>query len=251
MSDNFHQSVQGGTGANHIMLGHGDAILFTDGNGHAKQPPHNVTVDPGIPTPASSTKSRIPTRLRAPTTGTRKTAMVAARFGSASYGGGSYTNCADPTQPGVSAIVKYLQSLPRPIDSHCEAGHYYLLNNYNPGYFGQGENAFAARIRIQHRLHHSAFSHAQHRRRASRPEHFVEVLWRSVERYAGEPSHAANPATSPKTNTRSTTARQAPQIPRRCHHERRRVLQHLQPLPVRHVDHDQRRDPHMRTFRTL
>jgi phospholipase C len=26
MSDNFHQSVQGGTGANHIMLGSGDAM---------------------------------------------------------------------------------------------------------------------------------------------------------------------------------------------------------------------------------
>ena len=35
MSDNFHQSVNGGTGANHIMLGHGDAIWFSDGNGHA------------------------------------------------------------------------------------------------------------------------------------------------------------------------------------------------------------------------
>src|SRR5271168_898310 len=35
MSDNFHQSVEGGTGANHIMLGHGDAIWFSDGNGHA------------------------------------------------------------------------------------------------------------------------------------------------------------------------------------------------------------------------
>ena len=60
-----------------------------------------------------------------------------------SYGGGSYSNCADPTQPGVSAVVKYLQSLPHPVDPHCEVGHYYLLNNYNPGYFGQGENAFA------------------------------------------------------------------------------------------------------------
>src|SRR5580704_3416414 len=29
MSDNFHQSVNGGTGANHIMLGHGDAIWFS------------------------------------------------------------------------------------------------------------------------------------------------------------------------------------------------------------------------------
>ena len=35
MSDNFHQSVNGGTGANHIMLGHGDAIWFSDGNGNS------------------------------------------------------------------------------------------------------------------------------------------------------------------------------------------------------------------------
>ena len=26
--------------------------------------------------------------------------------------------------------------------SDCEAGHYYLLNNYNPGYFGDGTNAY-------------------------------------------------------------------------------------------------------------
>jgi phospholipase C len=47
MSDNFHQSVNGGTGANHIMLGHGDAIWFSDGNGNATTPPHNVVVIPG------------------------------------------------------------------------------------------------------------------------------------------------------------------------------------------------------------
>jgi phospholipase C len=38
--------------------------------------------------------------------------------------------------------VKFLAALPKPVDPHCEAGHYYLLNNYNPGYFGRGENAF-------------------------------------------------------------------------------------------------------------
>ena len=47
MSDNFHQSVNGGTGANHIMLGHGDAIWFSDGNGNAATPPHNVQVARG------------------------------------------------------------------------------------------------------------------------------------------------------------------------------------------------------------
>jgi phospholipase C len=25
---------------------------------------------------------------------------------------------------------------------NCESGHYYLLNNYNPGYFGDGTNAY-------------------------------------------------------------------------------------------------------------
>ena len=30
----------------------------------------------------------------------------------------------------------------RPIDPRCEPGHYYLLNNYNPGWFGNGKNAY-------------------------------------------------------------------------------------------------------------
>src|SRR6202035_4104398 len=63
-------------------------------------------------------------------------------FGSPSFGGGSYSNCADTTQPGVGPIVSYLKSLPTPVDPRCEKGHYYLLNNYNPGYFGNGANAF-------------------------------------------------------------------------------------------------------------
>jgi phospholipase C len=58
------------------------------------------------------------------------------------YGGGSYTNCSDTSQPGVAPVVNYLNSLPRPIAPKCDAGHYYLLNNYNPGYFGDGSNAY-------------------------------------------------------------------------------------------------------------
>lgn len=46
------------------------------------------------------------------------------------------------SQPGVAPIVSYLKSLARPIDPNCESGHYYLLNNYNPGYFGNGNNAY-------------------------------------------------------------------------------------------------------------
>ena len=63
-------------------------------------------------------------------------------FGSPSFGGGSYSNCSDSSRPGVDPMVDYLQSLPRRIDPNCEPGHYYLLNNYNPGYFGDGSNAY-------------------------------------------------------------------------------------------------------------
>src|SRR6204780_4696777 len=143
MSDNFHQSVQGGTGANHIMFGHGDALFFTDGNGHAKEPPHNVTVDPGTANAGKVDEVENPNPAAGTNNWYSEDGYGGGSFGSPSFGGGSYSNCADPTQPGVSAVVNYLQSLPHPVDPHCEVGHYYLLNNYNPGYFGQGENAFA------------------------------------------------------------------------------------------------------------
>jgi phospholipase C len=141
MSDNFHQSVDGGTGANHIMFGHGDAIWFSDGKGNPAVPPHKVTAGTGVnagivdeienPNPAPSTNNWY-----------LEDGYGGGSYGAASYGGGSYSNCADTTQPGVAPIVNYLKSLPKPIDPHCEAGHYYLLNNYDPGYFGNGNNAY-------------------------------------------------------------------------------------------------------------
>ena len=142
MSDNFHQSVNGGTGANHIMLGHGDAIYFTDGKGNAEAPPHNMTVAAGTANAGVVDEIENPD----PRTGTNnwytEDGYGGGSFGSASYGGGSYSACADASQPGVGPIVKYLKSLPRAVDARCEAGHYYLLNNYNPGYFGNGNNAY-------------------------------------------------------------------------------------------------------------
>ncbi|MFX9707508.1 hypothetical protein ABTO91_19285, partial [Acinetobacter baumannii] len=49
MSDNFHQSVNGGTGANHIMLGHADMIYFSDTYGNAAVPPNGIQVFGGTP----------------------------------------------------------------------------------------------------------------------------------------------------------------------------------------------------------
>ncbi len=39
-------------------------------------------------------------------------------------------------------MLNYLGSLDRKVKPNCESGHYYLLNNYNPGYFGDGSNAY-------------------------------------------------------------------------------------------------------------
>jgi phospholipase C len=142
MSDNFHQSVNGGTGANHIMLGHADAIWFSDGKGHAEVPPHNVLVQKGGANAGVVDEVENPNPAVDTNNWYTEDGYGGGSFGSASYGGGSYTDCADETQPGVAPIRAYLKSLSPPIEPRCEKGHYYLLNNYNPGYFGNGNNAF-------------------------------------------------------------------------------------------------------------
>ena len=142
MSDNFHQSVDGGTGANHIMFGHGDAIYFENADGTAGVPPHNVEVAAGTANAGVVDEVENPTPAKNTNNWYTEDGYGGGSFGSASYGGGSYSDCSDTTQPGVSTIVKYLKSLPTAIDARCQKGHYYLLNNYNPGYFGNGNNAF-------------------------------------------------------------------------------------------------------------
>jgi len=113
--DNMHQSVMGGTGANHIALGYADAMWYSDGNGNALTPPTNQIEDPN---PAAGTNNW---------------------YAQDGYSGGSYTDCADVTdgqlQPGVQTIESYLRSLFPQISPNCQPGHYYLLNNYNPGYY--------------------------------------------------------------------------------------------------------------------
>jgi phospholipase C len=142
MSDNFHQSVNGGTGANHIMFGHGDAIWFSDGKGHPAVPPHNVKVAAGTANAGVVDEVENPNPAADTNNWYSEDGYGGGSFGSPSYGGGSYSECANKAQPGVAPIVDYLRSLPTPISPRCEKGHYYLLNNYNPGYFGNGANAY-------------------------------------------------------------------------------------------------------------
>jgi phospholipase C len=119
LSDNFHQSVMGGTGANHIMLGFGDLIYYANANGDPTTPPENQIENPNAQAGTNNW------------------------WVQDGYGGGSYVNCADDTQPGVAAVKSYLKTLPyrtfRGLD--CKAGAYYLVNNYNPGYLGDGTAA--------------------------------------------------------------------------------------------------------------
>jgi phospholipase C len=142
MSDNFHQSVNGGTGANHIMFGHADAIWFSDGKGHAAVPPHDVTVQKGGPNAGVVDEVENPNPAPKTNNWYSEDGYGGGSFGSSSFGGGSYTDCSDDTQPGVAPIRNYLSSLSTPVDPRCQKGHYYLLNNYNPGYFGNGNNAY-------------------------------------------------------------------------------------------------------------
>jgi phospholipase C len=140
MSDNFHQSVQGGTGANHIMFGHGDAIWFSDGNGHPLAPPNDIVVAVGSPNQGTVSEIENPNPASGTNNWYAEDGYGAGSKGKVSSGGGSYSDCADSKQPGVGPVVAYLKGLH--IDPRCEPGHYYLLNNYNPGYFGNGANAY-------------------------------------------------------------------------------------------------------------
>ncbi len=119
MSDNYHQAIMGGTGANHIAIGYADAIFYADANGRPATPPANQIENPN------------------PQPGTNNF------YAQDGYSGGSFVNCSDQTQPGVGAVKGYLQSLPYPAfhNGNCAQNAYYLVNNYNPGYLGSGAGA--------------------------------------------------------------------------------------------------------------
>jgi phospholipase C len=143
ISDNFHQSVMGGTGANHVMLGSGDAIWFANSKGNPARPPHNQMVAAGSPNAGVVDEIENPNPQMGTNNWYTEDGYGGGSYGSPSSGGGTYSNCFDTTQPGVAQVTTYLNSLARPIDPHCEEGHYYLLNNYNPGYYGSGKSAYA------------------------------------------------------------------------------------------------------------
>jgi phospholipase C len=142
LSDNYHQAVNGGTGANHIMMGTGDAIWFSDGSGNPAMPPHNQLVGIGTANQGYVDEIENPNAMPSFNNWYAEDGYGGGSYGSPSYGGGSYSNCSDATQPGVPAVLNYISTLPYHPNPNCESGHYYLLNNYNPGYFGDGTDAY-------------------------------------------------------------------------------------------------------------
>lgn len=112
MSDNYHQAVQGGTGANHVAIGTGYAARFQNASGNPATPPANEIENPN-PKPGTNNN-----------------------YTQDGYSGGTYSKCADPSQPGVGEVISYLSSHGR--KSNCQPNSYYMLNNYNPGYNPDG-----------------------------------------------------------------------------------------------------------------
>jgi phospholipase C len=104
----------GGAGANHVMMGTGDDVFWSDGNGNPTTPPAVVIANPD------------------PQPGTNDVYTVDLNFN------GDFANCSDPSQPGIDAIHDYPRSLPYHPKPNCEEDHFYLINNENPGFLPDG-----------------------------------------------------------------------------------------------------------------
>ncbi len=124
ISDNYHQFMLGGTGPNSISIGTGTPLIYSDANGNPATPPALQIQNPD-PYPGSN-NWYLQDGFYLPDSGNESNA--------------SYTNCSDPTQPGVPAIMNYLAALPyKPFNSgNCAPGAYYLVNNQDPSYNRDG-----------------------------------------------------------------------------------------------------------------
>ena len=109
-SDNFHQAIMGGTGANHMALGTGDAIFWSTFNGMSAPPASRVA----NPDPQSTTSDKY--------TNDRE-----------------WTDCSDSSQPGIAPIVNYLSTLPYNPAPNCATGQFYMINNLSPGFLPNGQ----------------------------------------------------------------------------------------------------------------
>ena len=119
MSDNYHQPVMGGTAVQHTMIGTADALPWEHVGNFPATPPTAQIADP---TPMSATNDAFKNDRR-------------------------WTECGDPTQPGIKPIMDYLKSLPWRPDlskSNCAPNTFYMINNTSPGFLENGQPNTAA-----------------------------------------------------------------------------------------------------------
>jgi phospholipase C len=115
ISDNYHQPAMGGTGIQHVFMGTGDAIYWSDSNGNPTAPPAWEIANPN-PKPGTNNQYTV---------------------------NGTFSNCSDVfNAPGVLPIVRYLDTLPYPALANCDTGHFYMLNNTSPGFLPNGNLDF-------------------------------------------------------------------------------------------------------------
>jgi phospholipase C len=106
LSDNYHQAIMGGTGANFQALITGHGAFYTTLDGNAAVPPVNQIEDPDA-WPGTNNY-----------------------YQQDGYSGGSYVNCSDANAPGVMGVLAELKAQGIS-DANCAPHHYYLVNNYN------------------------------------------------------------------------------------------------------------------------
>ena len=195
LNDNYHQPVMGGTFANEMMVGYADALYYADSNGNPATPPADQIENPN------------------PLAGTNNWYKNDGYGNVSTKVGGSYTNCSDTKQPGVTAIVNYLKALN--VSPNCEKGAYYLLNNYVPAYIGSGKTGSG-----QQRPVHVAASHqaAPYWRYAQSGQSLVGLVRRALDRLQD--------GSGPRCQLRRNRSRSLS------------LLQYLQSVSLFAVDHD-------------
>jgi phospholipase C len=117
ISDNYHQPVMGGTAVQHIMKGTADALPWEPMSKFGTFPAQPPAKRVANPNPKSATNDAFVNDER-------------------------WTECGDPTQPGIKPITDYLKSLPWRPDlskSNCAPGTFYMINNTRPSFLSNGQ----------------------------------------------------------------------------------------------------------------
>ena len=177
MSDNFHQSVNGGTGANHIMFGHADAIWFSNADGSPGKPPQNTTVystyngaanpDKGVvqeienPNPAAGHQQLVHRgRLRHSQNAAYRTAL----HGGARFRRRLVQRLLRPERARRAGDPRLPRLARAPDRSALRAGTLLSAEQLQPRLLRQRQECLRRHESGEHAVHHSALIDAQHRR---------------------------------------------------------------------------------------